>query len=77
MKLHLTRAALAASLLLAGCCGPDAQRIKADQATYAWFAPMMVAYLEADAKLDAAAKATHLRALQAWKERIDADAGVK
>lgn len=77
MKLNLTRAALAASLLLAGCCGPDAQRIKADQATYAWFAPMLTGYVAADPKLDEAAKATHLRALQAWKDRIDADAGVK
>ena len=38
---------------------------------------MLTSYVEADAKLDEAAKATHLRALQAWKDRIDADAGVK
>jgi hypothetical protein len=68
------RAALAASLLLVGCCGPDRQRIAADRATYDWFAPMMVAYLAADAKLDEAAKATHLRGLRAWKDRLDADA---
>lgn len=74
MKLCLTRAALAASLLLAGCCGPDVQRVKADQATYAWFAPMLTAYLVADTTLDEAAKATHLRGLAAWKARIDADA---
>lgn len=74
------RAALAASLFLAGCCGPDAQRVKADQATYAWFAPLLAGYVEADAKLDEAAKATHLRGLAAWKDRLDADAaaaGVK
>ena len=80
MTKNALRAALAASLLLAGCCGPDAQRVKADQATYAWFAPMLADYVEADAKLDEAAKATHLRGLAAWKDRIDADAaaaGVK
>ena len=54
MKTFARCAALAASLLLAGCCGPDHQRIAADRATYAWFATMMVAYLAADAKLDAA-----------------------
>jgi len=67
------RAALAASLLVAGCCGPDRQRIAADRATYDWFAPMMVAYLTADAKLDEAARQTHLRGLQAWSARIAAD----
>jgi outer membrane murein-binding lipoprotein Lpp len=68
------RAALAASLLVAGCCGPDRQRIAADRATYDWFGPMMVAYLAADTKLDEAAKATYLRGLRAWKDRLDADA---
>lgn len=72
---HLARrAALAASLLVAGCCGPDRQRIAADRATYDWFAPMMVAYIAADAKLDEAAKQTYLRGLRAWKDRLDADA---
>ena len=68
------RAALAASLLVAGCCGPDRQRIAADRATYDWFAPMLVGYLAADAKLDEASKATYLRGLRAWKDRLDADA---
>ena len=74
MKTIARRAALAASLLVAGCCGPDHQRIAADRATYAWFAPMLVAYLAVDAKLDEAAKQTHLRGLRAWKDRLDADA---
>lgn len=74
MTNRLTRAALAACLILAGCCGPDAQRVKADQATYAWFAPMFAAYVTGDATLDQAAKATHLRGLDAWKARLDADA---
>lgn len=73
MKNRLTRAALAASLLLAGCCGPDWQRIEADRATYNWFAPMFESYVETDAKMDEAAKQTYLRGLQAWKARIDAD----
>lgn len=74
MKTFARCAAFAASLALVGCCGPDHQRIAADRATYAWFAPMMVAYLAADAKLDEAAKQTHLRGLRAWKDRLDADA---
>lgn len=74
MKTALLRAAFAASLLLAGCCGPDYQRIEADKATYAWFAPMFEAYVAADPKLDDAAKATHLRGLKAWRMRIEADA---
>lgn len=65
--------AIAAFALLAGCCGPDHQRIAADRATYDWFAPMMVAYLAADVKLDDAAKQTHLRGLRAWGDRISAD----
>lgn len=73
MKTNLTRAALAASLLLAGCCGPDHQRIAADRATYNWFAPMMTAYVTTDPNMDAQAKATHLRGLQAWNDRIAAD----
>jgi hypothetical protein len=73
MKTISRCAALAASLLLVGCCGPDRQRIAADRATYAWFAPMMVAYLAADAKLDEKAKETHLRGLRAWNDRITAD----
>ena len=73
MKTFTRCAALAASLLLVGCCGPDRQRIAADPATYAWFAPLMVAYLAADAKLDEAAKQTHLRGLRAWGDRITAD----
>lgn len=68
------RAALAASLLVAGCCGPDRQRIAADRATYDWFAPMLIGYLAADAKLDEAARQTYLRGLRAWKDRLDADA---
>jgi hypothetical protein len=66
-------AALAASLTLVGCCGPDHQRIAADRATYNWFAPMMIAYVTADPVMDAQAKATHLRGLQAWSDRIAAD----
>lgn len=70
MKHYMHRAALAASLVIAACACPDAQMAAADAATYEWFAPQMRAYLEADAKLDAAAKATHLRALDAWGERV-------
>ena len=80
MKTLARRAALAASLLLVGCCGPDHQRIAADRATYNWFAPMMIAYVTADPAMDEKAKATHLRGLQAWSDRIAADeknAGVR
>lgn len=70
MSRHIQRAATAAFLILASCACPDAQMASADLATYEWFAPQMRAYLEADAQLDAAAKATHLRALDAWGERV-------
>lgn len=65
---------LAPLLALVACACPDAQRASADLATYEWFAPMMVAYVTADATLDEAAKRTHLRALEAWGARVVADA---
>lgn len=61
-------------MALAGCACPDAQRASADLATYEWFAPMMVAYVTADATLDESAKRTHLRSLEAWGARVVADA---
>lgn len=67
-------------LLLPACVGADPMRIAADRATYDWFAPMHRAYVVADPKLDEAAKATHLRGLDAWGARIAADeaaAGVR
>lgn len=67
-------AALGAVLCLtAGCSGVSAQRTAADRATFDWFAPMMRAYVAADPNLDEAAKATHLRGLDAWGARIAAD----
>lgn len=62
------------SLAFAGCACPDAQRASADLATYEWFAPVMTAYIEADPKLDDGAKRIHLRALEAWGQRVLADA---
>ena len=70
MTRHIQRAAAAAFLILAACACPDAQMASADLATYEWFAPQMKAYLEADTQLDASAKATHLRALDAWGQRV-------
>ena len=74
MTRHMQRAATAAFLILAACACPDAQMASADLATYEWFAPMMTAYVEADTKLDEGAKRIHLRALEAWGERVAADA---
>lgn len=71
---QLRRLLFLASLAFAGCACPDAQRASADLATYEWFAPMMTAYVEADTKLDEGAKRIHLRALEAWGERVAADA---
>lgn len=62
------------SLAFAGCACPDAQRASADLATYEWFAPMLTAYVNADPKLDDGAKRIHLRALEAWGQRVLADA---
>lgn len=62
------------SLAFAGCACPDAQRAGADLATYNWFAPMMEAYIAKDETLDEGAKRIHLRALEAWGERVAADA---
>lgn len=58
------------------CCNVDAQRAAAEVATYDWFAPMMRAYIEADEHMDASAKATHLRGLDAWGQRVAQDAKV-
>lgn len=66
--------------LLLGCTGVDPLRVAADRVTFDWFAPMTRAYITADPKLDEAAKATHLRGLDAWGARIAADeaaAGVR
>lgn len=64
---------LAASLALVACSGVSSQRVAADRATYDWFAPMFRRYVMADPALDDAAKATHVRGLDAWDERIRAD----
>lgn len=66
-------AALVVVSLLSSCSGLDQQRVAADRATHDWFAPMTRAYISADPRLDEAAKATHLRGLDAWDERIRAD----
>lgn len=63
-----------ASLAFAGCACPDAQRASADLATYEWFAPLMTAYVTEDPSLDEGAKRIHLRALEAWGQRVVADA---
>lgn len=70
----LRRLLFLASLAFAGCACPDAQRASADLATYEWFAPLMTAYVTSDATLDESAKRIHLRALEAWGERVAADA---
>jgi hypothetical protein len=46
----------------------------ADVATYEWFAPMFASYVEDDTKLSDADKATYLRGLEAWRERVMAAA---
>ena len=60
-------------LLLAGCSGLNQQHVAAERATFDWFAPLTRAYITADTRLDEAAKATHLRGLDAWDERIRAE----
>ena len=60
-------------LLSVSCSGVNAQRVAADRATFDWFAPMTRAYISADPRLDEAAKATHLRGIDAWDARIKAD----
>lgn len=65
---------LALCALLVSCTGMDPQRASADLATVRWFEPMTRAYIAADPKLDEAAKATHLRGLDAWKARVEQDA---
>lgn len=65
---------LAACTLLVSCSGVDTQRASADLATVRWFEPLTRAYIAGDAALDEAAKATHLRGLDAWKARVEKDA---
>lgn len=65
---------LALCTLLVSCTGVDPQRASADLATVRWFEPMTRAYITGDPQLDAAAKATHLRGLDAWKRRVEQDA---
>lgn len=74
MMHKIRRLLFLASLAFAGCACPDAQRAGADLATYEWFAPIMEAYVAADSKLDEGAKRIHLRALEAWGQRVIADA---
>ena len=69
----MPRLAILPCLFLACCQGTDPQRVAADRATYDWFAPMTRGYIQADPRLDEAAKATHLRGLDAWNDRIKAD----
>jgi hypothetical protein len=69
----MTRLLLVVAAIAASCQGPDRQRVAADRATYDWFAPMTRAYILADPKLDESAKATHLRGLEAWDQRIKTD----
>lgn len=64
---------MAGCTLASACAGPNLQRVVADRATYDWFAPMTRGYIAADPRLDDAAKATHLRGLDAWNDRIKAD----
>lgn len=70
---------LAPFLFLVGCaglaagCAADPMRVRAERATHDWFAPLMRDYITADALLDDAAKATHLRGLDAWDARIRAE----
>ena len=64
---------MAGCSLMSACAGPNLQRVAADRATYDWFAPMTRGYIQADPRLDEAAKATHLRGLDAWNDRIKAD----
>ena len=73
MKRSRTVRLLPLLLLLPACVGVDPMRAKADRATFDWFAPMVKGYVAADPKLDEAAKATHLRGIEAWDARIKAD----
>lgn len=65
---------LSCVLLFAACTGVDTQRASAELATVRWFEPMTRQYIQADPRLDAEAKATHLRSLDAWKKRVEVDA---
>lgn len=64
--------AIAVLLLCVSCSGLDPQRIAAERATYDWFAPLTRRYLEQDPSLDVAARTTHLRGLDAWRARLEA-----
>lgn len=65
--------ALACCAVVPACVGPGLQHVAAERATYDWFAPRHARYVAADPTLDDAAKATHLRALDAWGARVRAE----
>lgn len=64
---------LVGALLVASCSGLDPQRVMTERATYDWFAPLTKQYIQADSRMDDAAKRTHLRAIEAWDSRLKAD----
>lgn len=66
---HRTKGALALFLFATACVLPPTQ---AELATYNAVAPEHRAYVEADAKMDATAKARRLDLLEAWRIRVGA-----
>lgn len=73
MKSHSAARPFLLALILTACSGLDRQRVLTERATYDWIAPLTINYIQADVKLDVSAKTIHLRALDAWNQRILAD----
>ncbi len=59
-------------MALSACAPYDRTAIAAERATHDWLAPEHARYVNADPTLDEPAKATRLRSLQAWGDRIAA-----
>lgn len=68
---------IVALLALTSCSGVSDVYTAADRATFDAVAPEYSAYVQADAALDEASKATRLRTIETWRLRLDGAGGDK
>lgn len=71
MKSRRLSALLAFAALSLTSCVTDMQGAQAELATYRWAGPMLQRYVSSDPTLDEAAKASHLRGIDAWRQRAE------
>jgi len=70
MKIFLLCGVVVVATLLGGC-SISKEYVASDQATFDAVTPEFLEYVNADARLDAEAKARRKRTVDTWKLRID------